>query len=76
MALPNGAVGWYAMCDCDISLSYSLTCDEQLNHLDAEKRAGCFTLIVFRRMFCDCLCSVAIFHGAVGWHAVCDCGIS
>ena len=25
MALPNGAVGWSAVCDCCISWSYSLT---------------------------------------------------
>ena len=32
-------------------------------------------LIVFL-MFCDCECSVALHHCAVGWSAVCDCGIS
>ena len=36
---------------------------------------GCFTLIVFL-MSCDCKCSVALPHGAVGWSAVCDCGTS
>ena len=40
-----------------------------------ESRAGCFALIVFL-MSCDCKCSVALPHGAVGWSAVCDCGIS
>ena len=25
MALPRGAMGWSAVCDCGISLSYSLT---------------------------------------------------
>ena len=24
----------------------------------------------------DCYCSVALPHGAVGWSALCDCGIS
>ena len=38
-------------------------------------RAGCFTLIVFL-MSCGCKCSVALPLGAVGWSAVCDCGIS
>ena len=33
----------------------------------------CFTSIVFL-MSCDCLCPVALPHGAVGWSAVCDCG--
>ena len=25
VTLPHGAEGWYAVCDCGISLSYSLT---------------------------------------------------
>ena len=43
------------------------------NHLDGEERADYFALIVFLT-FCDC--SVALPHGAKGWSAVCDCGIS
>ena len=35
----------------------------------------CFTLFVFL-VSCDCYCSVALPHGAVGWSAVCGCGIS
>ena len=35
----------------------------------------CFAFIVLR-MSCYCKCSVAIPRGAVGWSAVCDCGIS
>ena len=27
-------------------------------------------------MSCDCYHSVALPHGAVGWSAVCDCGMS
>ena len=27
-------------------------------------------------MSCDCLCFVALPHGAVGWSAVRECGIS
>ena len=27
-------------------------------------------------MYRDCLCSVTLAHGALGWSAVCDCGIS
>ena len=45
------------------------------NHLDVEERAGCFALTVFR-MFCDSQCFVALPHGALGWSAVCNCGIS
>ena len=35
-----------------------------------EERDGCFTLC------CGCLCGVSLPHGAMGWSAVCDCGIS
>ena len=45
------------------------------NHLEEEDRAGCFAFIVLR-MSCYCKCSVTLPHGAVGWSAVCDCGIS
>ena len=38
-------------------------------------RAGCFTLNVFRLSY-GCTFSVTLPHGAVGWSAVCDCGIS
>ena len=39
------------------------------------ERAGCFTLIVFH-VSCDCLCTVALPRGVVGWSAARDCGIS
>ena len=45
------------------------------NHLDGEEIAGCFTLIV-SKMSCDCKCSMALPHGAMGWSAVCNCDIS
>ena len=45
------------------------------NPLDWEERAGYFTFIVFL-MSCYCYCYVALPHGAVGWYAVCDFGIS
>ena len=45
------------------------------NHLDGEERAGCSTLFVIL-VSCDCYCSVALPCGAMGWSAVCDCGIS
>ena len=45
------------------------------NHLDEEERAGCFTFI-FSWMSCYCKCPVALPHCAMGWFAVCDCGIS
>ena len=45
------------------------------HHLDGEERAGCLALIVFL-VSCDSQCFVALPHGAVGWSAVCACGIS
>ena len=45
------------------------------NHLDGDKRAGFFSLVVFLMHF-DCCCSVAQPHVAVGQSAVRDCGIS
>ena len=37
--------------------------------------AGCFAFIVFWMSFYY-KCPVALPHSAVGWSAVCDCGIS
>ena len=42
---------------------------------DGEERAGCFTLFVFLMSF-DGYRSLVLPHGAVGWCAVCLCGIS
>ena len=41
--------------------------------LVGKESASCFTLNAFL-MVCDCLCSVALPHGAMGWTAICDCG--
>ena len=38
------------------------------------ERAGCFALNVFL-VACDCYCSAALSHYALGWSAVCYCGI-
>ena len=43
--------------------------------LEEEEKAGCFAIIVLQ-MYCYYKCSVALPHGAVGWSAVCDRGIS
>ena len=45
------------------------------NHIDEEERISCVYFIVFW-MSCYCKCPVALSHGAMGWSAVCDCGIS
>ena len=45
------------------------------NHLEEEEKAGCFAFIVLK-MYCYYKCSVAFPHSAVGWSAVCNCGIS
>ena len=41
--------------------------------LAREVRAGCFTLIVF---LLACGSSVSLPRGAMGWSAMCVCGIS
>ena len=43
--------------------------------LKEKEKAGCFAVIVLQ-MYCYYKCFVALPHGAVGWAAVCDCGIS
>ena len=44
------------------------------NHLEENEKAGCYAIIVLQ-MYCNYKCSVALPHGALGWSAVCDCGI-
>ena len=48
---------------------------EFCNHLDGKERAGCFTLTAFL-VSCDSPSIVALPHGAMGWSAGCDCGVS
>ena len=45
------------------------------NHLEEEEKAGCSAIIV-KQMYCYKKCSVALPHGAMGWSAVYDWGIS
>ena len=40
-----------------------------------EEEDGYFAIIVLQ-MYCYYKCSVALPHGAVGWTAVCNCGIT
>ena len=51
---------------------YALLC---IHSSFEEKKAGCFAIIVLQ-MYCYCKCSVALPHGAAGWSALCECGIS
>ena len=44
--------------------------------LKRERERELVALLLLVRMFCYCKCSVTLPHGAVGWSAVCDCGIS
>ena len=39
------------------------------------KIADCFALTIFQ-ISCDSQCYVALPNGAMGWSAVCGCGIS
>ena len=40
------------------------------------KRKLVALLLLFLQMYCYYKCSVALPHVALGWSAVCDCGIS
>ena len=40
------------------------------------KRKRKLVALLVLQMYCYCNCSMALPHGAVGWSAVCDCGIS
>ena len=46
------------------------------NHLSREERELADLFCLSSMVSCDCYCSVAVPHGAVGWPAVCDSGIS
>ena len=48
---------------------------KQTSETEIQFLSGCFSLTVFL-MSCDNQCSVALSHSAMGWSAVCDCGIS
>ena len=56
---------------------YALHCAHSglCNYLEEEEKAGCFAIIVLH-MHSYYKCSVALPHGATGWSAVCECGIS
>ena len=57
------------------SLTYlTIIADLSNHHLEVnrrEEKVGCFTLFVFL-VYYDCYCFVALLHGGVGCHAVCD----
>ena len=40
------------------------------------KKLVALLLLSYRSMYCYYKSTVALPHGAVGWPAVCDCGIS
>ena len=69
--LPIGCGGSLSLFYC----AYLCVISSFYDHLEEKKRAGCFAFIVLR-MSCYCKCSLTLPHGAVGWCAVCDCGIS
>ena len=58
-----------------VLLCFTLCALEFCNHLEEEENAGCFAIIVLQ-VYCYYNCYVALPPGAVGWSAVCDCGIS
>ena len=50
-----------------INLTYALLCV----HSSLKRK----TAIIVLQMYCYFKCSVALPHDAVGWSAMCDCGI-
>ena len=75
VVLPHNVTGLFAVCDCGLSVSYSLNIFKLCNHLDGEERAGCFALFGFL-ISSDSPCSMALPCDAIGWSAVYSCGIS
>ena len=57
------------LCFVILCVNFSL-----INHLEEEEKAGCFAIVVLQ-MYCYYKYSVVLPHGAMGWSAVCDCGI-
>ena len=70
----GGSVCGYSVL-CVLLVLQSSCCGRERERERERERAGCFTLTVFL-MSCGSQCSVALPHGAEGWSAVCDCGIS
>ena len=62
---------------CLSMFCYALLCVHSsfCNHLEEEEKAVCFAITVLQ-MNCYYKCSVTLPHSAVGWSAVCNCGIS
>ena len=44
--------------------------------LKRKRKLVALLLLYYRMMSCYCKCSVNLPHGAMGWTALCDCGIS
>ena len=44
------------------------------NLLERKEKTGCFAIIVLQ-MYFYYKCPLALAHGAVGWSAICVCGI-
>ena len=57
----------FVTCFCDLS-SFAIFLVRK------EDGVCCFALDIIL-VSCVCYCSVNVTHGAVGWSAVCDCGI-
>ena len=62
------------MCLSFVLLCIALCPFKFCNHLEEEEKVCCFAIIVLQIYFYNKY-SVAIPPGAVGWSALCDCGI-
>ena len=55
---------------------YALLCAHLSFAIILKRRRKLVALLFVLQMYCYYICPVALPHGAVGWSAVCDCGIS
>ena len=66
----------YGFCVCLCFVVHYFVPFQVLQSLEVEERAGSYSAFIVIRMSCYCKCSVTLPHDAVGWSAVCACGIS
>ena len=77
MPILNGTFLCFKMC-AHLGTYFKVTtiCWEREREREREREMACYFNVIVFQMSCDCMCSVALPHDAVGLSAVCDCGIS
>ena len=61
---------------CLYLFCYALLCVQSSFAIILKRKRKLVALLLFLQMYFYFKCSVALPHHAVGWSAVCDCGIS